>query len=72
MEYLFGKQTEMADKFTFEEIAELYPEAVKDGNEIVLSDLVQYLVAEISDLKDQMNEKDCQILYLMKKLDNES
>lgn len=62
----------MADKFTFEEIAELYPEAVKDGNEIVLSDLVQYLVAEISDLKDQMNEKDCQILYLMKKLDNES
>lgn len=72
MEYLFGKQTEMADKFTFDEIAELYPEAVKDGNEIVLSDLVQYLVAEISDLKDQMNEKDCQILYLMKKLDNES
>lgn len=72
MEYLFGKQTEMADKFTFEEIAELYPEAVKDGNEIVLSDLIQYLVAEVSDLKDQMNEKDCQILYLMKKLDNES
>ena len=63
----------MTEKFTFEEIAKLYPEAVDRGTgAIELSELIQHLVAEVNDLKDQMNEKDYQIMYLMKKIDGEA
>ena len=62
----------MVDKLTFEEVASLYPDVVGKGGVIALEDLVLILVAEVNDLKDQMNEKDYQIMYLMKKLDGEA
>ena len=58
----------MIDIFSLEELAEQYPESVVDG-QIVLETLVRILATEVSDLQDQMNEKDFQILRITERLE---
>lgn len=58
----------MTDIFSIEEIAQEFPEAVENG-QIVMSKLVRILAAKVSDLQDQMNEKDFQILRITERLE---
>ena len=59
----------MFEPLSLETLKSLYPDAVENG-EIVLSKLILILVDEISDLKDQMEEKDYQILKITQRLEN--
>ena len=47
----------------------LFPEAIVDGN-VDYEKLCKLMAQEIYDLKDQMNEKDYQILRITERLDN--
>jgi len=50
-------------------IKEFYPDAIKN-EEIDYKSLCIILAKEVSDLQDELNEKDYQILHIMKQLDD--
>lgn len=50
-------------------IKEFYPEAL-ENEEINYKSLCIILAKEVSDLQDELNEKDYQILHIMKQLDS--
>lgn len=49
-------------------IEEFYPEAIENGD-INYKALCIILAREVSDLQDELNEKDYQILHIMEQLD---
>ena len=57
----------MDDIFLFA-LKSLFPDAIVDG-EIDYKKLYELMAQEICDLKDQMNEKDYQILRITERLD---
>ncbi|MBP5724730.1 MAG: hypothetical protein J6X18_14295 [Bacteroidales bacterium] len=59
----------MAEKFSLEDVKTIFPGAVSDKGEVVLSNLCVLLAEEVSDLKDQMAEKDFQILRITERID---
>ena len=58
----------MVDNFSINEVQSLYPEAVVNG-EIDYQILSLLLAKELSDIQDQLNEKDYQILRITERLD---
>ena len=58
----------MNEIFSIEELKSIYNEAVVDGK-IDFEALSLRLAQEVSDLQDQMNEKDFQILRITERLD---
>jgi uncharacterized protein YehS (DUF1456 family) len=58
----------MTDVFSLEDVKLEYPEAVENG-EIVLSKLCVAMADKVSDLQDQMAEKDFQILKITERLE---
>ena len=62
----------MGDILLFEEIKSLYPQAIakiKGKEEIDYKKLCLILAQELSDIQDQLNEKDYQILRITQRLD---
>lgn len=58
----------MNEIFSIEELKSIYGETVVDGK-IDFEALSLRLAQEVSDLQDQMNEKDFQILRITERLD---
>lgn len=57
-----------ADIFTIDELIELYPDVV-DNDQIDYKKLSLHLAADLCDIKDQLIEKDYQILRITERLD---
>jgi len=63
----------MADIFSIDELRTVYPDAVieKDGKSAIDFQALSLILArEVSDLQDQLNEKDYQILRITERLDS--
>ena len=62
----------MNEKFDITEIEAVYPSAVittEEGKEIDYKALVVLMAMEISDIKDQLNEKDYQVTRIFERLE---
>lgn len=62
----------MNEKFDIAEIEAVYPSAVittEEGKEIDYKALVVLMAMEISDIKDQLNEKDYQVTRIFERLE---
>ena len=58
----------MSEYFSINDLKSLYPEAVVNDN-IDFEKLSLILARELSDIQDQLNEKDYQILRITERLD---
>ena len=58
----------MKEVFSLEEIREVYPSAF-DGDTVDYQKLCLLLADQVSDLQDQMSEKDYQILRITQRLE---
>ena len=59
---------DMSEYFSINDLKSLYPEAVVNDN-IDFEKLSLILARELSDIQDQLNEKDYQILRITERLD---
>lgn len=60
----------VGDIFSFDEVKAKYPSVIKEDGSVDLEKLCLTLLTELSDIQDQLAEKDYQILRITEKLDN--
>ena len=60
----------VGDIFSFDEVKVKYPSVIKEDGSVDLEKLCLTLLTELSDIQDQLAEKDYQILRITEKLDS--